>query len=57
MGGSSKRMEKFAGIIAKAINHPQTEPDHLNMTKTDRFSFFKIGPVISVSVRENMHIL
>lgn len=57
MGGSSKRMSNFAGVIAKAINHPQTELHHLNMTRTDRFSFYKIGPVISVSVRENVHII
>ena len=57
MGGSSKRMKSFAGVIAKAINHPQTEPDHLEIDRSDRFSFYKIGPVISVSVRENVPII
>ena len=52
MGGSSKRMATFAEKIAKAINHPQTELKHLDMTRTDRFCLYKIGPVISVNVRD-----
>ena len=39
-------MEAFAEMIAKEIGHHTAK----NMTKTDRFCFYKIGPVISVNV-------
>ena len=47
MGGSSNRMASFAELVAKEIGHLTVE----NMTKTDRYSLYKIGPVISVNVR------
>ena len=50
MGGSAKRMASFAELIAKTIGHHTTDLKDLNMSKTDRFSFYKIGPVISVNV-------
>ena len=50
MGGSAKRMANFAEFIAKEIGHHTTELKQLDMSKTDRFSFYKIGPVISVNV-------
>lgn len=50
MGGSSGRMGVFAEMVAKAIGHHKTELKELDLSRTDRFSFYKIGPVISVSV-------
>ena len=50
MGGSTKRMADFAELIARRIGHKTTDVKQLNMSRTDRFSFYKIGPVISVSV-------
>ena len=47
MGGSAKRMASFAELVAEKIVPKQKV---LEMTKTDRYSFYKIGPVISVSV-------
>ena len=49
-GGSAARMGKFAELIAKEINYPQVAKEELSIHKTDRFSFYKIGPVLSVSV-------
>ena len=51
MGGSAKRMGMFAEVIAKAIGHPKKEMVELDISKSDRFSFYKIGPVLSVNVR------
>lgn len=50
MGGSSTRMGSFAEFIAKELDHPKTTRDELSISKTDRFAFFKIGPVLSTSV-------
>lgn len=52
MGGSAGRMESFATFIAQEIGHPQVEPEQLNISKSDRYAFFKIGPVLSISVSE-----
>ena len=55
MGGSANRMGSFAELIAKEIGHHDVERHQLDISKTDRFSFYKIGPVISVNV-SNMFI-
>ena len=52
MGGAPKRMGSFAEMIAKEIGHEVTDKDQLNQSKTDRFAFYKIGPVLSISVRQ-----
>jgi uridine phosphorylase len=43
-GGSSGRMKKFADLIGKTIGK-----DVEDLTRGDRFVFFKIGPVISIN--------
>jgi uridine phosphorylase len=43
-------MSSFAEVIAKEIGHPQVTKEELSIAKTDRFAFFKIGPVLSISV-------
>ena len=50
MGGSGKRMGSFAELVAKEIGHHDIEKHQLDISKTDRYSFYKIGPVLSVSV-------
>ena len=50
MGGAPRRMGSFAEMIAKEIGHEVTDQDKLNQSRTDRFAFFKIGPVLSISV-------
>ncbi len=43
-------MGKFAELIAEKIGHHTSDLEKLSMTRTDRFCFYKIGPVISVNV-------
>ena len=50
MGGSGKRMGSFAELVAKEIGHHDTEKHKLKISRTDRYKFYKIGPVLSVSV-------
>ena len=49
-GGSMNRMGVFAELLAKETSHPQTTKEELSISKTDRFAFYKIGRVLSVSV-------
>jgi uridine phosphorylase len=49
MGGSAGRMRSFAEVIAKEINHPVQTAEQLDIHRTDRYAFYKIGPVLSVS--------
>ena len=48
-GGSSDRMKSFADFIAQETGYQKEE-----LTKTDRFVFFKIGPVLSISVSRSI---
>lgn len=52
MGGSSKRMQKFAYYIKDLLNiEIPTGCDLIDITeKSNRYSIYKIGPVLSVSV-------
>ena len=50
MGGAPGRMGGFAERIAREIGHPKQDKKDLDISKTDRFAFFKIGPVLSISV-------
>ncbi len=43
-------MKSFAELIAKEINHAHDTVEDLKIQKTDRFAFYKIGPVLSISV-------
>ena len=52
MGGSSGRMKSFAEFIAKETNHPIQTADQLDISRTDRFYLYKIGPILSVNVSE-----
>ena len=45
-------MSSFAELIAKELGHPQVTKEELSITQTDRFAFYKIGPVLSISVSE-----
>ena len=45
-------MGGFAEFIAKELGHPHVKREELSISKEgmDRFAFYKIGPVLSVSV-------
>jgi len=44
------RMANFAELVAKEIGWPKTTKEDLSIQRTDRFAFYKIGRVLSVSV-------
>ena len=43
-------MASFAELIAKELGHATPTKEKLNITRTDRYDLFKIGPVLSISV-------
>lgn len=48
MGGSAPRAEAFAKMLARELT--ATDPDAVHpIGKTERYSLFKVGPVISVN--------
>ena len=55
-GGSMNRMGVFAELLAKEIGHPQVTKEELSISKTDRFAFYKIGSVLSVSVSPDISV-
>ena len=58
MGGSSKRMKKFAYYIKDLLNIEL--PTGCNLVdiseKINRYSIYKVGPVLSVSVSGNYYL-
>lgn len=52
MGGTPKRMENFANYIMKEIGHKlPAGTTLLDITKNSyRYSMYKVGPVLSISV-------
>lgn len=52
MGGTPKRMEQFANYIMKEIGHKlPAGTTLLDITKNSyRYSMYKVGPVLSISV-------
>lgn len=53
MGGTAKRMKDFAKFVAKEIGYPIPEGgDIVDLTITsNRYSMYKVGPVLAVNVR------
>jgi len=49
MGGSPDRAEDFADKVAKQLNIPLPAGKAQPIEKTERFSLYKVGPVISVN--------
>lgn len=49
MGGSADRAETFANKVAEELKIPLPGNSAQPIAKTERFSLFKVGPVISVS--------
>lgn len=57
MGGTPKRMENFANYIMKEIGHKlPAGTTLLDITKNSyRYSMYKVGPVLSISVSSSYH--
>ena len=49
MGGSPERAREFALCVIRGLNLDISEADVKPVGKTERFSLYKVGPVISVS--------
>ena len=47
-GGSPGRMKSFAEHLAPILSIPVEDVEDIH--RTDRYSFFKVGPVLSISV-------
>jgi len=44
-GGSSSRLKSFAELVSERL-----DLEYKDMSRTDRFSFFKVGPIICINV-------
>ena len=53
MGGSTGRIELFAKFIQNELkDHLKVDTEPCNMSKSDRYVLFKVGPVLAVNVRK-----
>jgi len=50
VGGSGGRMRKVADALAEEFHLSDDEKKGIDMSRTDRFLFYKVGPILSVSV-------
>lgn len=50
MGGSKNRMKSFAAYFAGQMGLSEEEKDKIDVSRTDRYSVFKVGPVLALSV-------
>ena len=50
MGGSKNRMKSFAGYLAGRMGLSEEEKEKIDVSRTDRYSVFKVGSVLAVSV-------
>lgn len=59
MGGTPKRMENFAYYIMKEIGHKLPTGTTLSDISqySYRYSMYKVGPVLSISVRETIKLV
>lgn len=54
MGGTKKRMYEFAQLAAKELNIMESKLVDIT-EESHRFSMFKIGPILSISVNDFLH--
>ena len=56
MGGSKNRMESFAGYLAGRMGLSE-EKAKIDVSRTDRYSVFKVGSVLAASVSVQKSVL
>lgn len=49
VGGSGGRMRKVADALAEEFHLSEEEKKQIDISRTDRFLFYKVGPILSVS--------
>ena len=57
MGGSKNRMKSFAGYLAGRMGLSEEEKEKIDVSRTDRYSVFKVGSVLAVSVSVQKSVL
>ena len=50
IGGSTRRMRKVADSLAEEFHLSDDEKKQIDMSRTDRFLIYKVGPILSISV-------
>lgn len=51
MGGSTDRIKFFAKFIqTELMDHLKVDKEPCNMSKSDRYVLYKVGPVLAVNV-------
>ena len=51
MGGSTDRIRLFAKFIQNELkDHARTDKEPSNLSKSDRYVLYKVGPVLAVNV-------
>jgi len=51
MGGSAGRIKHFAKFIQNELkDHVKVDEEPCNMSKSDRYVLYKVGPVLAVNV-------
>lgn len=51
MGGSTGRIKLFAKFIQNELkDHVKVDKEPCNMSKSDRYVLYKVGPVLAVNV-------
>ena len=51
MGGSTGRIKLFAKFIQNELkDHLKVDKEPCNMSKSDRYVLYKVGPVLAVNV-------
>ena len=53
MGGSTRRMCDVAEALAEEFHLSDDEKKQMDMSRTDRFVIYKVGPILSVSVSDH----
>lgn len=57
MGGSKNRMKSFAGYLAGRMGLSEEEKEKIDISRTDRYSVFKVGSVLAASVSVQKSVL
>lgn len=57
VGGSANRMRSFAQFIHQELELPGNVEEIRDICEgTDRYSMYKVGPVLSISVRKLVYV-
>ena len=52
MGGSTSRMREVAEALAEEFHLSDDEKKQMDMSRTDHFVIYKVGPILSINVSD-----